>query len=139
MGSIADVWGAERAALMPLPPRLRWLCRAHQAGVADPLPPLTHVNMCCRQRDRRLRHAKGVLSARRNRPRGGLIGFEHEEDQEMIRGIVSPTQGYSVPASFANRPVSLRVHPDRLVVVPEARPWRPSGQAGGRAGSTPLA
>ena len=46
----------------------------------------------------------------------------------MIRGIVSPTQGYSVPASFANRPVSLRVHPDRLVVVPEARLWRDSAE-----------
>ena len=31
---------------------------------------------------------------------------------------------YSVPASFANRPVSLRVYPDRLVVVLEARLWR---------------
>ena len=27
---------------------------------------------------------------------------------------------YSVPASFANRPVSLRVYPDRLVIVAEA-------------------
>jgi len=26
-------------------PRLRWLCRAHQAGVANPLP-TTHVYMC---------------------------------------------------------------------------------------------
>jgi hypothetical protein len=75
-----------------------------------------------------LRHAKGVLSARRNRPRGGLISFEHEEDQEMIRGIVSPTQGYSVPASFANRPVSLRAYPDRLVVVLEARLWRDAAE-----------
>ena len=39
----------------------------------------------------------------------------------MIRGIVSPTQGYSVPASFANRPVSLRVYPDRLVVAAEGQ------------------
>jgi len=28
---------------------------------------------------------------------------------------------YSVPASFANRPVSLRVYADRLVIVAEAR------------------
>ena len=28
---------------------------------------------------------------------------------------------YSVPASFANRPVSLRVYPDRLVVAAEGR------------------
>ncbi len=27
---------------------------------------------------------------------------------------------YSVPASFAHRPVSLRIYPDRLVVVLEA-------------------
>ncbi|SNR85321.1 Integrase core domain-containing protein [Puniceibacterium sediminis] len=48
-----------------------------------------------------------------------LISFEYEEDQKTIRGIVSPTQGYSVPAPFANRPVSLRIYPDRLVVVAE--------------------
>ena len=47
------------------------------------------------------------------------------------RKRVSPTclitfdrNRYSVPASFANRPVSLRIYPDRLVVVLEARLWR---------------
>lgn len=35
---------------------------------------------------------------------------------------------YSVPASFANRPVSLRVYPDRLVVVLEARHWRDAAE-----------
>ena len=50
-----------------------------------------------------------------------LISFEREEDQETPQWGVSPTQGYSVPASFANRPVSLRVYPDRLVVVLQAR------------------
>ena len=34
-----------------------------------------------------------------------LISFEREEDQETPQWGVSPTQGYSVPASFANRPV----------------------------------
>ena len=38
-------------------------------------------------------------------PRGGLISFERNR--------------YSVPASFANRPVSLRIYPDRLVVAAE--------------------
>lgn len=28
---------------------------------------------------------------------------------------------YSVPASFANRPVSLRIYPERIVVVAEGR------------------
>ncbi len=42
--------------------------------------------------------------------RGGLITFDRNR--------------YSVPASFANRPVSLRIYPDRLVVVLEARLWR---------------
>ena len=37
--------------------------------------------------------------------RGGLINFDRTR--------------YSVPASFANRPVSLRIYPDRLVVVAE--------------------
>ncbi|GHE06572.1 hypothetical protein U879_08825 [Defluviimonas sp. 20V17] len=36
-----------------------------------------------------------------------LIGFERNR--------------YSVPASFANRPVSLRIHPDRLVVAAEGK------------------
>lgn len=40
-------------------------------------------------------------------PRGGLISFERNR--------------YSVPASFANRPVSLRVYPDRLVVAAEGQ------------------
>ena len=57
-----------------------------------------------------------------------LISFEREEDQETIRGIVSPTQGYSVPASFANRPVSLRIYPDRLVPVLKARLWRDAAE-----------
>ena len=35
---------------------------------------------------------------------------------------------YSVPASFANRPVSLRVYPDRLVVVLKARLWRDAAE-----------
>jgi len=35
---------------------------------------------------------------------------------------------YSVPASFANRPVSLRIYPDRLVVVLEARLWRDAAE-----------
>ena len=93
MGSVADVWAAEQAALMPLPPAF----------------------------DGFVEHSKRVSPT-------CLISFEHEEDQEMIRGIVSPTQGYSVPASFANRPVSLRVYPERLVVVLEARLWRDAAE-----------
>jgi hypothetical protein len=37
--------------------------------------------------------------------RGGLITFDRNR--------------YSVPASFANRPVSLRIYPDQLVIVAE--------------------
>ena len=40
-------------------------------------------------------------------PRGGLINFERNR--------------YSVPASFANRPVSLRVYPERIVVAAEGQ------------------
>ena len=40
-------------------------------------------------------------------PRGGLISFERNR--------------YSVPASFANRPVSLRVCPERIVVAAEGQ------------------
>ena len=35
---------------------------------------------------------------------------------------------YSVPAPFANRPVSLRIYPERLVVVLKARPWRDAAE-----------
>ena len=40
-------------------------------------------------------------------PRGGLINFERNR--------------YSVPASFANRPISLRVYPERIVVAAEGQ------------------
>ena len=35
---------------------------------------------------------------------------------------------YRVPAAFANRPVSLRIYPERLVVVLEARLWRDAAE-----------
>ena len=47
------------------------------------------------------------------------------------------TNRYSVPASFANRLVSLRIYPDRLVVV--AVECAPAGGQIGRFGLTPLA
>ncbi len=43
----------------------------------------------------------------RQSPRGGLITFERNR--------------YSVPASFANRPVSLRIYPGRLVIAAEGQ------------------
>ena len=65
-----------------------------------------------------------------------LICFEREEDQEMVQWTVSPTQGcepcrasglrgpiggHGPFAPIANRPISLRIYPDRLVVVRKAR------------------
>ena len=61
----------------------------------------------------------GLVEVRKRVSPTCLITFDGEEDQQTIRGIVCPTQGYSVPASFANRPVSLRIYPERLVVVAE--------------------
>jgi len=50
------------------------------------------------------------------------------------RGLITFERNrYSVPASFANRPVSLRIYPDRLVVVPEARLRRDRWTSCGRA------
>ena len=72
MGSVADVWAAEQAALMPLPPAF----------------------------DGFVEHSKRVSPT-------CLISFERNR--------------YSVPASFANRPVSLRVYPERLVVAAEGQ------------------
>ena len=69
-GSIADVWAAEKPALMPL------------TMMFD-----------------------GFVEARKRVSPTCLITFDRNR--------------YSVPASFANRPVSLRIYPERLVVVAE--------------------
>ena len=69
-GSIADVWEAEKPALMPL------------TTMFD-----------------------GFVEARKRVSPTCLITFDRNR--------------YSVPASFANRPVSLRIYPERLVVVAE--------------------
>ena len=72
VGSIADIWANERAALMPLP------CAF----------------------DGFVEHSKRVSPT-------CLITFERNR--------------YSVPASFANRRVSLHVYPERLVVAAEGQ------------------
>ena len=72
VGSIADVWADEQAALMPLP------CAF----------------------DGFVEHSKRVSPT-------CLINFERNR--------------YSVPASFTNRSVSLRVYPERLVVAAEGQ------------------
>jgi hypothetical protein len=69
-GTIADVWSAERPALMALP-----------AAFDGFVEQSKRVSPTC------------------------LITFERNR--------------YSVPASFANRPVSLRIYPERLVVAAE--------------------
>jgi transposase len=71
-GTIAEVWAAERAALMPTPPAFDGYVEQSK-----------RVSPTC------------------------LISFERNR--------------YSVPASFANRLVSLRIYPDRLVVAAEGR------------------
>jgi len=69
-GSIADVWEAEKAALMPLPTAFDGYVEQSK-----------RVSPTC------------------------LITFDRNR--------------YSVPASFANRPVSLHIYPERLVIVAE--------------------
>ncbi len=69
-GSIADIWEAEKPALMPLPTMF-----------------------------------DGFVEERKRVSPTCLITFERNR--------------LSVPASFANRPVSLRIYPERLVVVAE--------------------
>jgi hypothetical protein len=71
-GTIAEVWAAERSALMPVPTAFDGFVEQSK-----------RVSPTC------------------------LISFERTR--------------YSVPASFANRPVSLRIYPDRLVVAAEGR------------------
>ena len=71
-GSVAEVWAAEQAALIPLPPAF------------DGFVELSNwVSPTC------------------------LIRFDHDR--------------YSVLVSFANRPFSLRVYPDKLVVAVEGQ------------------
>jgi hypothetical protein len=49
-------------------------------------------------------------------------GFiEHSKRVSSTCLITFENNRYSVPASFANRVVSLRVYPERLVIVAEAR------------------
>ena len=49
-------------------------------------------------------------------------GFvEHHKRVSSTCLITHEHNRYSVPASFANRPVSLRVYAERLVIVAEAR------------------
>ncbi len=71
-GTVAEVWRAEKPALMPTPPAFDSFVEQSK-----------RVSPTC------------------------LISFERNR--------------YSVPASFANRPVSLRVYPDRLVVAAEGQ------------------
>ena len=49
-------------------------------------------------------------------------GFvEHSKRVSSTCLITFDNNRYSVPAAFANRPISLRVYADRLVIVAEAR------------------
>ncbi len=70
LGSIVDVWEAEKPTLMPLPTMF-----------------------------------DGFVEERKRVSPTCLINFDRTR--------------YSVPASFANRPVSLRIYPERLVIVAE--------------------
>ena len=67
------------------------------------------------------RHDRRCLGRRAGRTDGTASAFDGFVEQSKR---VSPTclisferNRYSVPASFANRPVSLRIYPDRLVVA----------------------
>jgi hypothetical protein len=53
-----------------------------------------------------------------------LISFERTRYSVPCSGLTRPHWGHGPFAPFANRPVSLRIYPDRLVVVPQARLWR---------------
>ena len=46
-----------------------------------------------------------------------LISFERNRYSVPCSGLTRPHWGHGPFAPFANRPVSLRIYPDRLVVV----------------------
>ena len=82
-------------------------------------PPLTHASMRCR--------ATGTIADVWVEEQAALMPLPVAFDGFIeLSKRVSPTclisfdrNRYSVPASFANRPVSLRIYPDRLVVASE--------------------
>ena len=55
----------------------------------------------------------------RSRPFDGFV--EHSKRVSPTCLVTFERNRYSVPASFANRPVSLRVYPDRLVIAAEGQ------------------
>src|SRR3546814_12627280 len=65
-------------------------------------------------------HAAEIISLM---PMGRAFdGFvEHTKRVSPTCLIAFERNRYSVPASFANRPVSLRVYPDRLVIAAEGQ------------------
>lgn len=69
---------------------------------------------------------------------GAFDGFiEHSKRVSSTCLITFERNRYSVPASFANRIVSLRVYPDRLVIVAEAHVVAEHGRCFNRDKSTP--
>ena len=82
-------------------------------------PPLTHAGMRCR--------ATGIIADVWAEEQAALMPLPVAFDGFIeLSKRVSPTclisfdrNRYSVPASFANRPVSLRIYPDRLVAAAE--------------------
>jgi hypothetical protein len=65
-------------------------------------------------------HAAEITSLMRlGRPFDGFV--EHTKRVSPTCVVAFERNRYSVPASFANRPVSLRVYPERLVIAAEGR------------------
>jgi hypothetical protein len=65
-------------------------------------------------------HAAEITSLMRlGRPFDGFV--EHTKRVSPTCLVAFERNRYSVPASFANRPVSLRVYPERLVIAAEGR------------------
>jgi hypothetical protein len=65
-------------------------------------------------------HAQEVASLMPlGRPFDGFV--EHTKRVSPTCLVTFESNRYSVPASFANRPVSLRIYPDRIVIAAEGR------------------
>ena len=96
-GSVADVWPQERASLMPLPPAVRRLRRAHQAGLADlPGPlraqPLQRAGVLCQSAGQ----PAGLSRPARRRGRGAdrlRARADHRPLATTCRGGRSTTGG----------------------------------------------
>ncbi len=84
-------------------------------------PPLTHASMCCQATGSIVDVWEAEKPALKPLPTAfdGFVELSKRVSPTCL--ITFDRNRYSVPASFANRPVSLHIYPERLVIVAEGQ------------------